>query len=262
MREGLRKAWVLFTVSYSEMLEYRAEIVLWALSTCLPLILMGVWTQAGASGRFTFNSEEMARYFLAVFLVRQMTVVWVIWLFEEQVTTGNLSFRLLQPLDPVWHHVISHLAERVARLPVIVLLVAGFLWLYPEAFWIPSWRDVLGFLVGCTGALALRFVMQYTFALMAFWSERATSIDNVWFLFYFFLSGLVAPLEAFPPLVREIALWTPFPYTIALPAQLLMGRPVDVGQAALVMGAWGAFFFVLNRWMWRRGLRQYSGMGA
>jgi ABC-2 type transport system permease protein len=38
--------------------------------------------------------------------------------------------------------------------------------------------------------------------------------------------------------------------------------PVNIAQGFLVMIGWILFFLALNRWLWRRGLRQYSGMGA
>jgi ABC-2 type transport system permease protein len=104
--------------------------------------------------------------------------------------------------------------------------------------------------------------MQYTFALFAFWTERASAIEQFSFLFYLFLSGVIAPLEVFPPLVRAIALWTPFPYLIHFPAAILIGLPVNIGQGILVMLGWCLLFFILNRWLWRKGLKQYSGMGA
>jgi ABC-2 type transport system permease protein len=52
---------------------------------------------------------------------------------------------LLQPLDPVWHHVASHLAERFARLPFMVALVVLFFTLYPQAFWVPELGNFLLF---------------------------------------------------------------------------------------------------------------------
>jgi len=128
----------LLVTYYAYMLEYRAELLLWALSGSLPFILMGVWTQAAQQVDFGLSSIEFARYFLAVYLIRQLTVVWVIWDFEREIVDGKLSFRLLQPLDPVWHHIWSHLGERFARLPFIVGLVALFFLLYPSAFWVPS----------------------------------------------------------------------------------------------------------------------------
>ena len=262
MSPVVRKAKVLLLAYYAHMLEYRAELFLWALSGTLPLILMGVWTQAAQGGRFGLSPVDFVRYFLTVFLIRQFTTVWVIWEFEKQVLEGKLSPRLLQPLDPVWHHVAAHLSERLARLPFTMVLMGLFFTLYPQAFWLPSFVSFLLFVLTLSLAFALRFLIQYTFALFAFWTERATAIENFWFLFYLFLSGMIAPLEMFPAPMREVVLWTPFPYLIHFPAAVLIGLPVDVLRGFLVMLSWGLLFFVFNRWLWRRGLKQYSGMGA
>ena len=262
MNSTFRKARVLLTSYYAYMLEYRAELFLWALSGSLPLILMGVWTQAAQSGQFGLAPVDFARYFLAVFLIRQFTVVWVIWEFEKEVVEGRLSPRLLQPIDPVWHHVASHLSERLARLPFAIVLIGLFFGLYPQAFWIPSWGNFLLFVIDLSLAFVLRFLIQYTFALFAFWTERANAIENFWFLFFLFFSGMIAPLEMFPPTLQEILLWTPFPYLIHFPASLLIGLPVNLVQGFLVTLVWCVLFFILNRWLWRQGLKQYSGMGA
>ncbi len=257
-----RRAEALLTVYYAYMLEYRAELILWVLSGTLPLILMGVWFKASQQGNLGLSGVEFVRYFLAVFLVRQFTVVWVIWEFEREIVEGKLSFRLLQPIDPAWHHVTTHIAEKVARLPFAFVLLGLFFLLYPQAAWIPSVSSVLLFCVAIALSFTLRFLMQYTSAMFAFWTERANAIENFTFLFYLFLSGMIAPLEMFPPLVREIVLWTPFPYMIFFPASILIGLPTNLWQGFSVTLAWILLFFVLNRWLWRLGLKRYSGMGA
>ncbi|WP_427159637.1 ABC transporter permease [Aliinostoc sp. HNIBRCY26] len=262
MKSIIRKALTLLTVYYAYMVEYRAELILWVLSGSLPIILMGVWIKASQSGQFGLSSVDFARYFLTVFVVRQISVVWVIWEFEREVVEGKLSPKLLQPLDPVWHHVASHLSERVARIPFAIILIFLFLFLYPQAFWLPNLGQVLLFTLAVSLAFILRFVIQYTFAMFAFWTERANAIENFWFLFYLFLSGLIAPLEVFPAHVREVVLFTPFPYLIDFPASILVGLPVDMTRGFLSLIAWILIFLGANRWLWRAGLKRYSGMGA
>ena len=261
-RKFRRKLYVLLSVYYAYMVEYRAELLLWVLSGILPFILMGAWMEAAVGGQFGLSPLEFARYFLATFIARQFTIVWVIWEFEREIVEGRLSPRLLQPIDPVWHHISSHLAERVARLPFALILIVIFCLLYPQACWIPSLGNLVLFCLAAAMAFTLRFLMQYTFALFAFWTERASSLEQFWFLLYLFLSGLIAPLEVFPPTIRAIVEWTPFPYMIHFPAAILVGLPVNLGKALLVTVGWGLLFFVGNRWLWRRGLRHYSGMGA
>jgi ABC-2 type transport system permease protein len=256
------KAKTLLAVYYAYMVEYRAELILWVLSGSLPIILMGVWTEAAQNGQFGLSAVDFARYFLAVFIVRQFTVVWVVWEFEREVVEGKLSPRLLQPLDPAWHHISSHISERAARMPFAVLLLVLFFVLYPQAFWIPSWSQMLLFTVSILMSFALRFVIQYTFAMFAFWTERASAIENFWFLFYLFLSGLIAPLEVFPPAVRAVVLCTPFPYLVDFPVSLLMGLPTDIGRGFSMTLGWTLLFLGLNRILWRAGLKRYSGMGA
>ncbi|MEM7758301.1 MAG: ABC-2 family transporter protein [Cyanobacteria bacterium P01_A01_bin.40] len=257
-----RKAKTLLLAHYAHMLEYRAEIFLWALSNSLPIILMGVWIQAAQNGDFALSPQEFARYFFSVFIVRQFTTIWVIWEFEREIVEGKLSLRLLQPIDPVWHHVARHVAEKMTRIPLIMVFCGLFWLLYPDAAWLPKISQLVLGLIAISLAFSLRFAIQYTFAMLAFWTERASAIQQFWFLFYIFLSGAIAPLEVFPDTVRQIIAWTPFPYMMHFPAAIFMGMPVDFVNSILIMFAWTMVFIVLNRWLWRQGLKQYSGMGA
>jgi len=257
-----RKTRTLLSVNYAYMLEYRAELVLWMLSGVLPFVLMGVWMEAGREGAFPLTPPEFARYFLAVFLVRQLTVVWVIWQMDELVVTGRLSPWLLQPIDPFWRMLAEHVAERAARLPFVVALVVLFFVLYPQAWRTPDPASLALGLVATAAAFALRFLMEYTLGTLSFWLERAGNLQQLWFLALLFLSGAIAPLEVYPPLVRSIVELTPFPYVVYFPAQLLAGQPVAAARGLAVLAVWTALFIVINRWVWHMGLRKYSAMGA
>lgn len=262
IRRALTITRTLLSVYYAHMVEYRAELMFWVLSGSLPLILLGVWTEAAQGGSFSLSPAEFARYFLIVFLTRQLTVVWVIWDVETEVVQGKLSFRLLQPLDPFWHHFAGHAAERLARIPFIAVLMGLFFWLYPEAIWMPSPSRLVLFLIAVVLAFCLRFLVQHTFAMFAFWIERAVAIERFWYLFYLFLSGMVAPLTLFPPLVAQIAMWTPCPYLIYFPVAVLLGLDTPIAQGFGIMLMWLALFGIANRYLWRKGLQRYSGMGA
>lgn len=101
---SLQIARVLLSTQYATMLEYRAEIALWALSGVLPLIMLAVWQGSDGAAAAGLSSTKLAHYFVAAFLVRQFSVVWMIHVFEEDTLQGKLSPQLLQPLQPLWRY--------------------------------------------------------------------------------------------------------------------------------------------------------------
>lgn len=275
MKSFLRKIPTLLSVYYAGMLEYRTELFLWAISGSLSLILAGVWfaiTQSapGQPSPFALQPEEYVRYFFASFVVRQMTLVWVVWEFEAQVVQGTLALRLLQPIDPAWHHVTEHLAERVARIPVLILLGGVFFWLYPSALrhWPLNFESILLGLMAVATTFAMRFCAQFCFAMLAFWVERAWAIEQLWYLPYLFVSGLIFPLDDYPPALREFLMYTPFPYLIYFPSKLLTGQldtltaSVGIVRGFCVTIFWTIVFYGIQRRLWRAGLREFTAMGA
>ncbi|MCL2929130.1 MAG: ABC-2 family transporter protein [Trichodesmium sp. MAG_R01] len=262
MKEFIKTAKVFISTYYAFNVESRAELLLWVLSSSLPFIMMGLWIEAAVKGEFPLDKLQFSRYFLAVFIVQSITPVWVIFNFEVEVLKGKLSLKLLQPIDPVFHHIADHISEKLAKGFFVLGLVLLFFVLYPQSFWLPNLSSFLLFLITVFMGFILRFLIQYTLAMCAFWTERASAMEQLWLLPYIFLSGTTAPLEVFPELALKIALWTPFPYLVYFPASVLVGLPVDIGRGLLVLLLWSAIFFGLNRWLWRLGLKQYSGMGA
>ena len=262
MNKRWRKFVTLVAASHAEMSEYRVELVLWILSRIMPFVLMGLWMKASHNAGGSLGPVGFARYFLAVFVIRQLTLVWVIYEFEEDVVKGRLSARLLHPIDPGWRYLASHLGERIARFPFLIGVCAAFFVLYPAAFWLPGPADAGRAFAALVAAFALRFLMQYAFAMVAFWSERANAIEDLWFFMYLFLSGFIAPLDLFPDSVRRVAELTPFPYLVYMPARILIGQQVDLTKGFLVMAVWGTGFWFLYRRLWKTGLKRYSAMGA
>jgi ABC-type uncharacterized transport system permease subunit len=93
-----RKAWAPFVRAFADLAEYRAEIEIWMISGSLPLVMMAVWIGLASSGPIGgYSADDFVAYFLLVFLVRQFTVVWVVWELDREIRLGELSPKLLRP---------------------------------------------------------------------------------------------------------------------------------------------------------------------
>ena len=267
-RYWLRLATRLWSSEYANMLEYRAEVILWALSGVLPLIMLGVWSTVidgqGALpvGGLAMNQPQLARYFLSAFVVRQFTGVWVVWQFEQDCLEGRLSPYLLQPLHPLWRYLATHLAEQATRLPFIILIVSVFFCFQPQAFLMPQPGRLLLAVLAIGLGFAIHFLLQSLVASLCFWTERASALERLLSIPLLFVSGLVAPLDTFPPGARQLALHTPFPWIIGFPAQLLSGAEVDIRAGFMAVAVWIALLLPLLLLTWRLGVRRYTAMGA
>ncbi len=267
MKTAAHKARVLGEVWFAHMLVYRAEILVWMLTGATPLIMMAIWigkAQSGGGAVGGFSPPEFAAYFLAAWLTQQFIVAWVAWEVDRQIRQGELSSRLLRPLDPIWEHVATHLTERMVRMPFVLVIVLTGVWLVPGTRLTPGLLNVLAYL-GCVAlAFAIRFLTAYCIGLLAFWFDQATAIDEFYHVLAGILTGSFAPLTFYPPLARAIIEWTPFPYLVYYPVRVLTGAASgpEIARIFGVQLAWLLVLLLGRALLWRRGLRRYGAVGA
>lgn len=267
MNATWRKSRTLLEVWFAHMSAYRAEIVIWMLTGMVPLIMLAVWigkAVAGGGAVGNFTPQRFAAYFLGAWISQQFTVAWVAWEIDFQIRQGTMSPKLLRPLDPFWEHMAAHLTERAVRLPFIVLIVAVGLALVPGTRLTPDVWHVLAFLLSIHLAFLVRFMIAYCIGLITFWWEQAVALDELYFTVAAFLTGSFAPLDLYPAWARAAIEWTPFPYVIYYPVQVLNGT-IAWDQTARVVGVqlvWVVVLVGARQALWQRGLRRYGAVGA
>ena len=193
-----------------------------------------------------------------------MTGMWFIWEMDSEMRLGSLSFRLLKPMDPIVHYFAYACSSKPFRVfdtrPGLSCRASGF----PGLKWAVDPLSLLLFVASLVGALMILFLMQYTIGLTGFWITRSLSMNDAWFFTYSLASGYLVPLDLFPPMVRDV-LWF-----LAVSIHHVVSGGVTDGPASCreilqgiaIQWIWVAAMYLLNRWVWRRGLRRYSAVGA
>src|SRR6185369_9323051 len=114
-----------------ETVAYRAEFVVWMLTSTMPLINLALWSSvANEGGEFAgYSSADFTAYFLGALIVRNLTGNWVAWQLSEDIRMGILSMRLLRPIHPFIAYATSHIAALPFRsliaLPIAIILLIG-----------------------------------------------------------------------------------------------------------------------------------------
>jgi ABC-2 type transport system permease protein len=254
----------LFAVSAAETAEYRAPILVWVLTGTMPLIMMMIWMGLAKAGPMAgYEAEDFAAYFLAIFLVRQMTVCWVHEELSREIRLGEMSPRLLRPLDPYWLFVAQHLT--VAAMHLVIALPVAVIGFAATGATIPlePANSVL-FVLAIAGAWTIRFNMLYGVGLLAFWTDQAAALGNLIFTLYIVLGGAVVPLDLFPASVQQALAFLPFAYLLNFPVEVLLGKLTGpaVLRGFVVQLLWILLFVGLRHLLWRNGLKRYSAVGA
>jgi len=255
----------LLRVGFAEGIAYRAELVVWILSTTMPFIMLALWSAVARDGPVgRFGQAELTAYFLATFVVRQFTGSWISWQMNFEIRHGTLSARLLRPVHPAIAYAAESLAivpiRALAALPVVVLALAlgvGGSLPHGTAAW-------LQWLVAISGAWSLGFLTSFSIGCLAFRLESSLRVMDVWLVLFWVASGYLVPIELFPETARTILNWLPFRYQIGLPVELLTSAH-DLGHGWLLVArqwAWVSAFALLSAMLWRAGTRRYAAYGG
>lgn len=255
----------LLRVGISEVVAYRAEFVVWILTTNMPLVMLAIWHAVAADGPVgRFDQRAFTTYYLGVLAVRLLTSNWAVWQLSMEIRDGTLSAKLLRPIHPV----VALAADHLAAVPMRALVISPVVVILMVVGWDRLLRHdaLLAAIFGASlaGAWLLIFFTMVLMGSLAFFVESALGIFELWLGIHAILSGYLVPLEALPQWVRSAADVLPFRFMLGFPVEALVGL-LSRQQAALALAAqWGyvALFGGLALAVWRAGLRRFAAFGG
>jgi ABC-2 type transport system permease protein len=257
----------LLRIGVAQTVAYRAEFLVWMLTSTMPLIMLALWSSVADEAPFMdYKSADFVAYYLGVLIVRNLTGNWVAWQLAEEVRMGVLSMRLLRPLHPF----IAYATEHAAALPfrsLIALPLATVLLVSSGASALTTEPLQLALLLPSLAlAWLITFGIMFALGCIAFWTTQTFGIVNFYFGVWSLFSGYILPMELMSakfPLVADVAKWMPFYYMLAAPVEL-MTKHLTAAQVAYLLGAqaaWAALSIAISLWTWRRGVRHFEAVG-
>lgn len=250
---------------WARALEYRGQIIIWILSSVLPLVMMMVWISVSdTTGPIAgYNSAGFISYYLMVTLFRRLTGVWIIWDMDHDIRQGTLSPQLLKPLNPIHHLFTRVLASKPLQLILVgpPIFIASVLL---NAHYDLSVSSIALALAATAGGLLIEFFAQALVGATAFWITQSLALAEAWFWIRALLSGWIIPIGVFPAWLHEPLQVLPFRYCLSFPIEIMLGRLTldQIAFGLIVQYAWVIGLSAAFRLMWRRGLRLYGAVGA
>lgn len=211
-----------------------------------------------------YSLEMMTLYYLIVPLGMRTISGENIGFLSREIYDGTFSRYLIYPLSFFQYKTITYLSYSFFY--VIQLIFLFFIYKFFFSSTPFNFQDGVNLLLGSV----LFLMAAFTYGMMSMGCELlALWVDNVWSLmvmmrfFTTFLGGGVIPLVFFPDWVKGLLVYTPFPYLISLPVRTVMGlttsQEIITGGTSLVW--WGLIIMTLVKLIWRKGQKNYSGVG-
>ncbi len=257
----------MIAINMAMSLAYRGDFVFYMLSIVLgPLLSVLVWRAAIASGaELPVDSTYLTSYFVLLGVVSMLTSSWLSGFMAEQIRDGRLSVWLARPGSYLYEMAANNIAEKAFKLAVLLPMVLVFgLWFRDSVeLTAPLWRWAVVAVSIAMGA-GITFALDVIEGSLAFWLEDISGLIRARSLLVMVLAGQLVPLALMPEWAQGFMEAQPFRYILSFPLEVIVGDlPRGEIAAGLVLQVtYTVLFILVARWIWRRGKRSYSAVGA
>lgn len=256
----------LVQTTISEFFVYRINFVLWRLRNFLSLLIkyyLWVAVYAHSSNVFGYTEQYMLTYILISNLISDVVLSTRTSDIAGEILKGDLVNYILKPLEFFKYHAARDFGDKVLNIIFSILEIVIILALLKPPIFIQT--SVLMLIATCVfifiGSTVSYFVnLQMSF--IAFWSNEVWAPRFIFYMLLLVFAGSFFPLDILPKPLYYVSFLTPFPYLFYLPSRVYLGvTPLDLMYYLLMGAAWCVLSYALTRFIWRKGLHQFSFFG-
>jgi len=259
----------MFLLFFQDVNVQRARSFVWFLLSLLnPLLLLVFWSGVYAQNHGMLQGwslSTISSYYILLIIASAFLDVHI----EETVAIldireGGLVKYLTRPFSYFWLMFLSELPWRVFQGGLGVLIFLFFALFFNNL--IQLTQDpviiILSFLV-IGLAYMLSFVFKMILGLSAFWVTDFWGLQQLVEVTALSFAGFLMPLEFYPKILEQIAYILPFSYIIYFPVVAIQGKlsALQLFQILGIQALWICALTVCYRYLWRKGIEKFVGVG-
>ena len=211
-----------------------------------------------------FGFSALMLYYVMVPLVDRMVRGQEMNFLSGEIYDGTLTRYLIYPISVLGYKYVAHLSAAGLFLLQLLLALGAFALLVglPPDRTLSPWSFAAG-IIAALGAGIMYFLLACALEMIAFWADNVWSILLILRFAIHFLGGGLIPLSFFPEWFEAGSAYLPFVYMLGFPVRAFLGE-IAPGELLFGLGVilfWTSVFGTVASVIWRRGLRQYTGVG-
>lgn len=259
------KWWQTIKVSWSNIMTYRMDFFLQILAPGMIFLFIkyNLWSSI-YNGDMTLvlaghNFTQMIQYQTWALMVLLLTQGHKSLNLAVDIRLGRISSYLIYPMNFWEYHTAGFLAFQIIQ--SFICLFSLLLFLGFNILSLPSLSALFMGYAYCLLVSFLWYSIQYSTGLLAFWLEETWVVRVMLQIITVFLSGGLMPIDFFPQAFKNFLNYTPFPYLTYYPIKIFAGEITNIFIPSLVVLFWLALGILLNRYLWKKGLKLYTAAG-
>lgn len=212
-----------------------------------------------------WNLSYVATYYFLLIIASALLIIHV----EEDVSywdiqQGGLSKYLLKPFPYIVSKFIEELPWRLLQGSFGVLLLIVFRSIFGNFVSLVNTMSGIFFaVIILVAAYILSFIFKMIVGISALWITDYSGLQELVEAIIIVFAGLLMPLEFFPPLMRQVSFFLPFSYMIYYPVLAFQGKldPMMSLNVITVQLVWIAALWFFYQFLWKKGVRLFTGLG-
>ncbi|MEK7605164.1 MAG: ABC-2 family transporter protein [Patescibacteria group bacterium] len=259
----------IFLIHFHRVIENRSRSVVWTLLSIFnPLVYLCFWFAVyKSSGKVVgdLSLSELASYYLLLTFAGSLLMAHIDEsVAEEDIYEGGLVKYIVRPFSYFWDLYFGELGWRIFQggLSIIVFVIFSY-FLHSLSHFVSSPILILLTLLSIILAYTLSFIFRMILGFTAFWVTEFRGVQNVAETIILVFAGFVVPLQFLPVFMQKISYILPFAYMIYYPILAIQGK-LDFSQMVKVLSTqavWIVLLSLLYQYMWRKGLKLFTGVG-
>ncbi len=202
---------------------------------------------------------------MILLIVNQQTSNIIIHIFGYKVQDGSLSGELIKPIHPMLTNtLVNDIAFKTLNMMLLIPIWIGLTLLFKPQFDSVSWGGIALAIPAIVLGYSINFLLSGIITSLAFWTTRVYSIHEFYYALIMLFAGQFVPLQLMPAVIQNIARVLPFQLFMYLPIQIIQGNlsASEITQGYITGILWFIAALIGFRIVWRRGVKQYSAVGA
>lgn len=263
----MNKYYLVAKNTWDEVSAYRLTFIMYRFRNVFTFLTMYyLWLSLLANSKtlFGYDQRSILTYILGTALLQAFILASRSYALGDDIINGNLSNFLLKPFNYFYYWFSKDIGDKAMNLSFAVIeLSILFLFIKPPFIVQTDFIYLLLFAFSILLSLILYFLFNLILGMIGFWSAEVWAPRFLFMVLIGFFSGGYFPLDILPPGLQTIFKTMPFQYLLYFPLKIYL-KQIAVIDVIYGFGIEFIWLFVLSscvRFIWTRGLREYTAQG-